>query len=248
MKFRQACSILWHRASHQWWHTIALSQILCYRLAGGLTLLQRREHRLVFGHISWSITVRIVDFMAAEQHMPQVGIEFNPRVLAAALNLDFAEPFIPLRAGFLTNAVKVPMRALSGQVVARILDNGVGATDLDQQRLLRSRFIRKRHACLDLRMIAKQLALENAVIACLNTLWINWIRKFGDLRQGFSRILPAIHARDRTVKFHHKEHMRQLRNSPQAVRHSMRIFNAVGADQLHLTVHITGGTDVTAQL
>ena len=99
----------------------------------GLAVLVRRdaldpERRLVWRarpHVAWVITADVIDLMASQKHVPEVGVKLDAGVLLAALDSDPAEPSVPDIAGLTAHLVEVPVGALRLKVLSGVLDAGV---------------------------------------------------------------------------------------------------------------------------
>ena len=66
--------------------------------------------------------------------MPDIGVELRLLRVGAALDLDAAEPRVPVVGGLAHDAVEIPVRQLGAQIGARAFDAGVGNRRLHQQR------------------------------------------------------------------------------------------------------------------
>ena len=77
--------------------------------------------------------VHVVDSLPAEERVPDVGVEFDPLLLAPAGDLDLAQPFVPFSAGFVLDRLEIPRADLHVQIFPGLRGVAERNADLHQQ-------------------------------------------------------------------------------------------------------------------
>ena len=82
--------------------------------------------------------VHVVDLVAAQQDMPQVGVEFCPLLLRAAFYLDASQPFVPFVLCRAAHGVEVPGRGVMREVLPCIFRTDVRYDRADMDAVART--------------------------------------------------------------------------------------------------------------
>jgi hypothetical protein len=86
-------------------------------------------------HVDGVIAAGIIEFVPAQERVPEVGVELDLLGSAAAADADLAQPVVPFLSGVGTNLVEGPVGTFQLQVVEGVVDAGKGEADFDLKRI-----------------------------------------------------------------------------------------------------------------